>query len=248
MQSNTIPGGYVRLPLKNAYNARDLGGYPCRGGGVTRQRAFVRADGLAALDTADINFLIDYGVKTVIDLRSADEIAVEPEPEALVAGTEYINIPLIAGDAADATKISGVTDAAGFLPAFYKSVVQNGHAAVARVLKTAASATSGAVLFHCTAGKDRTGIIAALLLGIAGVAEADILANYEVTYTYIRQNPVIRRYAEASPDSREQLYSRREYLEGVLNYIHERGGFEAYFAQIGILQEDVLALRRRIIA
>ncbi len=171
---------YIRLPLKNAYNVRDLGGYPCDGG-VTGWRAFIRADGLERLDETDILFLREYGVKTVIDLRSDDELKTAPDPEGLRAFTDYFNIPLIPGAAADITKHVPNTPS-GFLSEFYLLIFKNGHGALHTVMEAIAGAREGGILFHCAAGKDRTGIIAALLLGLAGVAQADILSNYEITY------------------------------------------------------------------
>jgi protein-tyrosine phosphatase len=233
------------LPLKSAFNARDLGGYPCESG-VTRWRTFVRADSLSALDEGDIKFLLEYGVDTVIDLRSADEIRAEPEPPALKEQTAYFNIPLVSGDIADITKLS-LSDGARFLPEFYLFVLRQEHSALCETL-TVAAASKGCALFHCTAGKDRTGLIAALLLGVAGVSTEDILTNYEVTYTYIRKNPSIIKYAESAPQSREQLYSLREYLEKPLQFItDECGGFEAYLSQAKLPLSVIRSLRGKLI-
>jgi protein-tyrosine phosphatase len=233
------------LPLKGAFNVRDLGGYPC-GGGATRWRTFVRAGSLSALGGEDIQFLLEYGVDTIIDLRSADEVKAEPDPPALKEQTAYFNIPLVSGDIGDITKLS-LPDGAGFLPEFYLSVLQGQHCALCDAL-TAASAAKRCALFHCAGGKDRTGLIAALLLGIAGVSAEDILANYEVTYTYIRKNPSIIKYAESMPYSREQLYSLREYLEKPLEFImNECGGFEAYVSQAKLPLSVVRSIREKFI-
>lgn len=104
------------------------------------------------------------------------------------------------------------------------------------------------MLFHCSAGKDRTGIISAVLLGAAGVSAADILANYEVTYTYIRENPVIARLSRSAPERRAQLYSLREYMEGALDYVaRERGGFAKYLTDLGVSPDCLRAIRERFI-
>jgi protein-tyrosine phosphatase len=233
------------LPLKGAFNVRDLGGYPC-GGGATRWRTFVRADSLSALNREDIQFLLEYGVDTIIDLRSADEIKAEPEPPALKEQTAYFNIPLVSGDIGDVTKLSP-QDGAGFLPEFYLSVLRGQHSALCEVL-TAASAAKKCALFHCSAGKDRTGLIAALLLGIAGVSAEDILANYEVTYTYIKRNPVMIKYVESAPYSREQVYSLREYFEKPLEFImNECGGFEAYVSWAKLPFSVIRSIREKFI-
>jgi protein-tyrosine phosphatase len=240
-----VTGGFVRLPVKHAFNVRDLGGYPC-GGGVTRWRTFVRADSLSAIDEDDINFLLEYGVDTVIDLRSADELAAEPEPALLKNKTAYHNIPLVSGNISDVTKIS-VQNGADFIPEFYISVLRREYRAITAALEAAAAAKKCA-LFHCSAGKDRTGIVAALLLGIAGVPEQDILANYEVTYTYNRQSPAMVQYAALAAQLQDQLYSRREYLERALIFIsNEYGGLGNYLSQAGLPPDTVRAIREKFI-
>jgi protein-tyrosine phosphatase len=222
-----------------------LGGYPCEGG-ATRWRTFIRADSLSTLDEKDIQFLLEYGVDTIIDLRSADEIEAEPDSSALKEQTAYFNVPLVPGDIADVTKLS-LQDGAAFLPEFYLSVLRQERNALCEAL-TVAAAAKGCALFHCAAGKDRTGLIAALLLGIAGVSAEDILANYEVTYTYIRKNPAIITYAESKPQSREQLYSLREYLEKPLKFItDECGGFEAYLSQAKLPLSIVRSIQEKFV-
>jgi protein-tyrosine phosphatase len=239
-----MPANFVRLPLKNANNLRDLGGYACDGG-VTRWKTFIRGDSLSALDAGDVRFLLDYGVKTILDLRAANEIAAAPEPPPLIERTSYHHIPLVSGDVGDATKLADAPP--NFISDFYLSVVKQEQSALKAVLNAAASAR-GALLFHCSAGKDRTGIIAAMLLGIAGVSAPDIIANYEVTYTYIRNNPDMIRYAKAAPQALDLLYSRREYLEGMLDYITaEYGGIPEYLSAIGLPPDSIQGIRKKFI-
>ncbi|MDR1355356.1 MAG: tyrosine-protein phosphatase [Propionibacteriaceae bacterium] len=235
---------YIRLPLENAYNVRDLGGYPCPGG-VTRWNTFLRADGLSALSAADIDFLLRYGVRGVIDLRSAQELVSAPEPEKLLAAVEYFHIPLLSGDVTDATKVQ-IAPSESFLGTFYREIIKNGKAAIKNVIETIAAVDTGAVLFHCAAGKDRTGITAALLLGIAGVDISDIVANYEVTYTYIRKNPTI--IAEAAIYPVEFLFSHAEFIEGALTDIVDTyGSIWNYLLDCGVAEQALHRIRERFI-
>jgi protein-tyrosine phosphatase len=236
---------FVRLPLKNAGNVRDLGGYACDGG-VTRWRTFIRADSIASLDDEDVRFLLDYGVKTIVDLRAANEVFAAPDPPRLVEQLSYYHIPLMSGNQGDVGEM--VNNPPVPLPSLYLSTLQQEQPAIRAVLETAASAP-GALLFHCAAGKDRTGIIAALLLGIVGVAVPDILANYEVSYTHIRNNPDMIRYANIFPPAfLPMLYSRRDYLEPMLDYVaREHGGIREYLSWIGLSPATVQRIREKFI-
>lgn len=233
---------YVRLPLKKAYNVRDLGGYACRDG-VTAFRRFVRADGLENLDESDVEFLKEYGIRTVIDLRSGDELALWPDPPALTAFADCINIPLIMGNALDDSRFADVPPER-FLAEYYLDILKKSQIALCEVIETAASAREGGVLFHCAAGKDRTGIIAALLLGLAGVSVSDILSNYEVTYTFIRHNAILMAQNAQSPI--EHMYSQRDSLEAGLEHINTFGGILDYLEKIDVTSETLERIRKRL--
>jgi protein-tyrosine phosphatase len=236
---------FVRLPLKNAGNVRDLGGYACDGG-ATNWKTFIRADSISALDEEDIRFLLDYGVKTIIDLRTAAEIAAAPDPSRLIEQTSCHHIPLMSGGQGDVKEIFNSPPIS--LPDLYLATIQQEQPVIKTILETAASA-QGALLFHCAAGKDRTGIVAALLLGVAGVSVPDMLANYEVTYTYIRNNPDMIEYANTFPPAfLPTLYSPREYLEPMLEYIaQEHGGIREYLSRIGLSPDTVQRIREKFI-
>ena len=234
---------YIRLPLQNAYNVRDLGGYACDGG-VTDWRAFVRADSLHRLSGDDVDFLLDYGIRTVIDLRSANELEDAPDPDGLKAFTDYHHIPLMSGNVTEVTTLPD-GDPASFLGRFYLSTLKDETLAVRSVMEAIAEAREGGVLFHCAGGKDRTGITAALLLGLVGVARADILANYEVTYTYNSQN--MEMSASASKYPVEYMYSRRESMEPALDYIAGFGSTEAYLRTVGVDERALGKIKARLV-
>ena len=126
------------------------------------------------------------GITTVVDLRSAEEIERKPDPLAQEPGIRYLHCPL-AGD--------GRVPAPDEVPLSYMEMA-DGTGQMAGALRAIAEAPQ-AVLFHCTAGKDRTGVVTALLLWLAGVSEEDILANYIVSGPYLQQ--MLRAYCEAHP-------------------------------------------------
>ncbi len=234
---------YVRLPLKNAGNVRELGGHPCAKGSVTKWRAFLRGDDLSMLTEEEVSFLLDYGVRTVIDLRSHSECKAHPDPFAQVAAADYCHMPLGLDDVDDVTKMQ-VEDTAKFICKFYLDILGRQGASLQQILSRMANAREGCVLFHCSAGKDRTGILAALLLTMAGVSRGDIAANYEITYSYLKQSPRARQMLGHYPEGLAR--SDREYIEAVLDYIEEAGGIDAYLTYLGLTEENKIKLQMRI--
>lgn len=235
---------YIRLPLENAFNVRDLGGYACSGG-VTGWGRLLRSDSLTQITRKEVDFLLAYGVRTIIDLRGEQECVCQPEPPALLEAVQYRTINLGGEAVQDVTRYMTETPAQ-FLPDFYVSLLFDRGHCVRKVLEAVADAPKGAVLFHCAAGKDRTGVIAALLLGIAGVCKADILSNYQVTYTYLQENVQLQAYAGEYPQ--ELMHSRKEYLEYAMDAIAEKHtSIHAYVESIGVSPGTVTCIRNRFI-
>jgi protein-tyrosine phosphatase len=225
---------YVRLPFRNAYNIRDLGGYSCGPGKATRWGAFLRADDLSWLERDEIGFLKSYGVATDIDLRGIKECESLPDPFSLDKDVSYFSIPFMTKAITDITMVLDETPAS-FLENFYIELLKHGQEAVKEIFETMAK-SQGTVLFHCTAGKDRTGVIAMLLLSLAGVSEPDIVANYETTYTYFKRNPII---SKVDP-SLNVLYSKSEFIEKAISYISASfGGVPQYLESVGVSRETM---------
>ena len=178
-----------RILLCGMENLRDLGGYPLAGRGserFTRWGSLYRGDLPKQVTQADRQRLRELGITTVVDLRSKEEIERKPDPLAQEPGIRYLHCAL-AGD--------GRVPAPDEVPLSYMEMA-DGTGQMAGALRAIAEAPQ-AVLFHCTAGKDRTGVVAALLLWLAGVSEEDILADYIVSGPYLQQ--LLRAYCEAHP-------------------------------------------------
>ncbi len=239
---------FARLPLEGAYNVRELGGYPC-GGGCTKWRAFLRADDLGRLTQRDIELLMAYGLVAVIDLRSASELRALPDPFAQDSRVLYINIPLMNEDVnpnPDLMKTSERIDRPGYLIDAYQEMLVSSKPAIKRIFEFIAGQKPGCVLYHCAGGKDRTGVLSALLLGVAGVGDADILANYSVTYTYLRQNKEMMKLSGTYPPS--VMYSLVEYMEPALEMIRaQHGGFENYLLSTGLSAKTVDEVKQRMV-
>ena len=238
-----------RLAWEGVLNARDLGGYPAAGGCETRWGAVVRSDSLADLTAAGQAALAGYGVRTIIDLRLADEIARHPNPFATPGdhGVDYTNVSMI-------------DPAAGFPPETdtlgqnYLWMLDQFRGFVAQVVVAVAGAPEGGVLIHCAAGKDRTGLISALLLGLVGVPADTVAADYAMTAELLR--PRERQWLEGLPPEeraeREAMIARyaptAEVMLEVLERLGERdGGVEPYLRSTGLSQDDLDRLRERLV-
>lgn len=161
------------LQLEGTYNVRDTGGYGTEQGGSTRWQTLLRGDSLHRLSTAGQETLIAAGLRTVIDLRRDSELAQAPNVFAASEAVRYRNVSLLAA-AAEAT--GPVT-----LDEIYLHILDGAHDQIREVFATLAEPEAFPALVHCTAGKDRTGLIVALLLGNVGVPTATIAADYALS-------------------------------------------------------------------
>ena len=162
-----------RIVNDRVKNMRDLGGYPTLNGRETRFGSFIRSNLPTGMSNEEIYRLLKMGLSTVIDLRT--EMEAMRKPNILnIRGINYFNISISAGFPQREEDI----------PNCYMDIVLNRDKM--RLVFEVMINSQGMVLFNCTAGKDRTGVIAMLLLKLAGVYDDDILADYEVSYTYLR--------------------------------------------------------------
>ena len=231
---------YVRLPLRNAYNVRDLGGYACSDGKTTKWNNLIRGDDLTNLNEDETDFLINYGVKTVIDLRSENECSTNPDPFAQRSDVQYMNIPLMDNVMADPPP-EMIRNFDFSLSKTYADLADNAQPKIKKVIEAIID-SNGGVLFHCAAGKDRTGVIAMLLLGAAGVSEADIISNYEVTFTYLKQNSDLVSQTRKYPS--DVMMSKPEYIEKLIDHVSEKyGTVKQYLYSAGLSERAVLSLQ-----
>src|SRR5574341_1791353 len=176
-----------QLKWEACYNVRDVGGYPTGGISRTRWGALVRADTLTRLTPAGCQTLVDYGVRTIIDMRSTFEVDNAPNPFADGAVSEnivnYYHLPFIneADDRAEAELEAAETQAE-----HYCLMLDRCSANIAGIVRAVARAEPGGVLVHCHAGKDRTGVMIAVLLELAGVSRLAIADDYALSEAQLR--------------------------------------------------------------
>lgn len=239
------------LKIDGAHNIRDLGGYPITGGATTRWRSVLRADGLSGLDPDACGTLLREGVTTIVDLRGEHEIGQQPSPFCTQERLHYCNISLFSALA----PVQALTlSAADFdMSARYRQALDDCGPAIRNVMQAIADAGPGMVLFHCTAGKDRTGIIAALLLRLAGVERRSIVEDYALTAQVAA--PLLanirRRYLGrgVAPEHVEQfLACAPQTMESLLDHLDRtHGGVETYLRAIGLGNDTICRLRARLL-
>ena len=240
---------WVRLPLDGADNVRDLGGYPTANGKQTLFHRFLRSDSLSTLTARDERLLYDYGVRAIIDLRDPSEVGDDPDCR-IASDVVSTNIPLLGRNIAEIEGAPQGPDTAGVHMAdLYRQTLEN-YDAVRACFRFMAEAPRGCILFHCAVGKDRTGILAMLLLSLAGVDKWDIVANYVQTRPNIMRSPVW--YAQWEDPSlrgwRSVLDSPAELMERTYDLLEEEhGGVGNFLLECGVRDEDVATVRRRLV-
>ena len=197
--------------------------------------------------------MVAYGVTTVIDLRTDAELAgaaadprfrpPQPDGGARAAGVSYLHVPLVQEVR---RRIAGATTGVGR----YIEIVDTRPAAFALVFNAIAEA-EGTVLFHCFAGKDRTGIVAAMLLDLAGVPREHIAFDYGETDTCLAAQYRVW-LEEAAADAREEIRSDLccppDRILGVLEHLDANwGGVASYLEAAGVPQANLDVLESKLL-
>jgi protein-tyrosine phosphatase len=252
------------IELDGAVNVRDLGGLPTTDGGTTVPGRLLRSENLQELSASDISRLVDeIGLTTVVDLRSTNEVTIEgPGPLDALPGVRHAHHPILREflDVADTAKAALLTETAeedrerypdDFMCGHYLGYLENRPEEVVGALRSIATAP-GAAIVHCAAGKDRTGVISALALTVAGVEPEVIVADYMATDERI--DAIVERL------SRSRMYNRgvtsvplrahaprAETMKGFLEQLDARyGGLGSWLDGHGLAPDEVSALRAKL--
>jgi protein-tyrosine phosphatase len=251
------------IDLEGAVNVRDLGGLPTEDGGTTVGGRLLRADNLQELSPADVAVLVgDIGVTTVVDLRSSHERAAEgPAPLNAVDSVRHVHHPVLPelGAATDVVAAALLTRAdqdrsrypADPAAGHYLGYLEDRPDQVTGALRTIAHAP-GPALVHCAAGKDRTGVVAALALSAASVRREAIVADYAATgerveaiLRRLRSSPTYRADLDGKPAIVHQ--ARPETMAAFLEQLDARyGGVTGWLAEHDFSDTDLRLLRARL--
>lgn len=243
------------LDMDGPDNFRDLGGYPTQDGSSTRWGRVFRSDRLDGLSADDQGVIESLGVSTVFDLRSNAEVAAAPD--RLPSTVTHVHLPMSSDVAQHRSMLARIVD--GTLTKFddddmaagYLNMLEGFGDYFIEVVNTVAAGHR--ILFHCTAGKDRTGVMAMVLLGLAGVPEPYLLDDYEISRQYRRpatDSPFQEQIRAAGFDPQDfatmWLSPRvvmRQTLEGLRQRWRDHAG---YLDSIGVSDEMVEAARSNL--
>ena len=242
------------LALEAAHNFRDLGGYPTTDGRATRWRTLFRADGLHRLTAADLGVMEEIGLRTVIDLRTADELVERGRfpLDAHPVGYHHVSLMDVVWDPGQAPAETSGAPVATFLLQRYIEMLDGAGARIGDIFAILADPDALPAVFHCAAGKDRTGILAALLLSSVGVADDDVVADYALTGEAVPRmlaawkaaaaaNPPTAGVAPATPTPAAFLAAEPDAMAGLLTLIREvHGSTRDYVRTLGV-SDGVLA-------
>ena len=234
------------LDIKSAYNVRDLGGYRTRDGGCTRWRRFLRADSLHRLTPADQAALVDYGVGTMIDLRWPAETQAHTNVFAGSDKLEFHHLSMLGDGPSGGDPAPKNADTAQIMAHGYCGCLDKYHIDIGRILQTLAAAKDHVALYHCASGKDRTGLVSAMLLDLAGVPRETIAADYALTARYM----VTAHLAAANADSirtwedYQNAHCPPDTMPLVLDHLGRTyGGVSGYMQAVGLTPEQIAQLR-----
>jgi protein-tyrosine phosphatase len=238
-----------RIPLRNCANLRDVGGYPAADGRTTRWRTLLRSGSLhfAAEDAA--RTLDEYGVRTVLDLRTWEEADRAPSP-LLARGTVTHRLSLIS---------EGARGLDPRLDAVYRYLIDERGDAIGQVISMLAAPDALPALVHCSAGKDRTGIVVGLVLSAVGVPDEIVAEDYALSAVYLGpRTPQIISQVRASvglDDGADQDYgdlldSPAALFRQVLDWARAGGGgsVAGYLSAHGVTEDELAALQKNLTA
>jgi len=238
-----------KIPLEGSFNFRDLGGYPTRDGASVRWRRMFRADGLQSLTSTDVAHLQDeLRLSAVIDLRSTSELT--NDGRGLLAETRiaFHHVPFFDGSRSEQQQMPADLT----LAQMYIGMIERASEPIARAIRVLSETEPGAsAVYHCAAGKDRTGVLSAILLSLLGVEEELIVADYALSQDsmdkVIERLDSLRGYDDMWQElPPETLHARPETMRGLLGQMNERwGGVEGYVRGIGIGDRELGRLRER---
>ena len=232
---------------------RDLGGHRTRDGAETKYGAVVRADSIRQLTDDGWDAAVEYGVTTVVDLRMDVELEADPPADLPV---DVVHVPFFQDHDEDAfAEVEAAAEAAPDRAAATREVylvfLERCRENVAAAVAAVARAPEGAVVIHCVGGKDRTGLVTALLLHLAGVEDEQIAVDYALSEE--RLQPRHEAWlAEAGTEAERERIRRisatpAESMVGVLGELQRRyGTIEAYLRAGGVTDEDIRLARERL--
>lgn len=240
------------LSFEGAFNFRDLGGYATRDGRTVKWRTLFRADAVHRLPDSELDQLAGIGLKTVIDLRTGAEVE-EGHLHDPSRGITHVHLDVL-GEVWKPRDLDADADAGEVLSDLYVHMLDIGAPALSEAFRTLADSSKLPAVFHCAAGKDRTGVLAAMVLSTIGVADHVIVADYAISGTNMSE--LIERLKRDRPEAltamndqpSAYLAAPPEAMARLLDHVNaEYGSMTGYVNSIGIGADDIEALAQSLL-
>ena len=222
--------------LSSSYNTRELGGFKTADGSITKNNVYRRSDVLSEPQADDISKLLSAHITTIIDMRTEAERAKTPNTLSELSDFEYHHFPIVEG--------SGVPESLEAVPLSYMTIATAEN--MPKVMKVLAEAEQG-VLFHCTAGKDRTGVVSAIILMTCRVDRESIVRDYVISREYNHKR--LEAFLAVHPEvDRNIVFADEKSMNGFIDLFTERfGTVENYFERIGLSIDHIERIRSKLI-
>jgi hypothetical protein len=245
------------LTFEGLDNVRDVGGLPVRGGGRTRTGVLLRSAALRAVTPADVTRLVDdFGLRLVLDLRGPGEIERDGPSAVARAGVETVALTFIGASRAILPEAGDTTD-----PVLrnYMGYLSDHPANVTEAVRRLAAEDAGPTLVHCAAGKDRTGVLVAMVLDAVGVERDAVIEDYVLSAQQVEA--IFRRRVEVlgepMPDDIDVHKPRAEVMVAVFDHLDTEyarspggvgadGGAAGWLRANGLTDADLERLRQHL--
>ena len=226
------------LPTEKMVNTRELGGYETQAGTYSKSHKYIRASSPSNASKHDIELLKDYGVKVVVDLRSDFEKEKAPHAFYHDKDVEYYEVNLFHSDKAAVVpeEVKTYKDLGGV----YIYMLESSKKQFKELFEIFLKYPYDCILFHCSAGKDRTGVTAALLLDLIGCHEYDIVKDYSESYENNKEINQGLLEMMNNEEAKQYLKSSPRYIMEFLSYLRDHyGSAKEYLIDIGLTYEQV---------
>lgn len=226
-----------RYLINSQYNMRDLGGYIVKDNIYTSYGKIIRSDYPSNLSLKEINILKSLDIKCIIDLRIKKEANFKPSYFKGKDDYNYYNVSFKNGN--------GISDNEKDIPYIYLKMMEEART-IRKILKIISKSKSS-VLYHCAIGKDRTGIVSAIILGICQVPEKEIIVDYQVSDTFLHE--LLEEFRNQNPELDNWVgRSKACYMRKTLKLLKEKyGSFDKYLKAIGINDEIINGIKNKLL-
>lgn len=251
------------LHWEGFFNTRDLGGLPTQSGGTTRRGAFIRSADLRFVTDVGWCAARDSGIRTIIDLRNDEEIRrpAGKHPSTLAGSAQFaattagavappgidrVEVPLDDIEDIELWRHINGAQLSG-TPLYYRLFLERKAHRCAAVIKKLAQAAPGGVLFHCAAGRDRTGLITLLLLALVNVEPEAIAADYNLSAEYLTALFTALKIEDQGPIIQSILARHGTTAQAAILDILEDFDAEDYLLTAGVNRADIKVIRNRLL-